>query len=1422
MRILKVGFFGAYRVLLFAVLPFLTSPFASATDVTMVPKEATWKYLDGNVNPGAEWEARVFDDTSWSSGPGPLGGGDTHINTAVNIGLDGARYRNVFYRKSFTVSSAGAFQSLTLNLLRDDGALVYLNGTQVVADGVAAPFNFDAWATQAVGGTDETTYFSRTIPVNALIDGVNVIAVVCKQCNATSSDLGFDLELIGTLGISITLNGPAAGETAVPIPATLTATATDPEGQPLTVGFFGRRAVPPPPDFTIVVLPDTQNYTAEINGGTKEILLSQTQWIVDNRVVRNIVYVAQEGDISQNGDLYVSEWQNAVAGLSLLEDQSTTFLPEGIPYGTAVGNHDQLNPNADGDGTPTTYYNQNFGSQRFQGRSYYGGHYGANNNNHYDIFTAGGMDFIVIYFEFDTTASTAVLQWANELLQAHNNRRAIVVSHYLLDLNGGWGYQGQAIYNALKGNTNLFLMLCGHNHGEARRTDVFNNSKVDTLLADYQSYTGGGNGFLRILEFSPSQNQIRVKTYSPWLDQYETDASSEFTLDYDMTSGPAFELVQQRTGVSSGTETSATWSGLLPGTQYEWLVQATDGADLKTSEVRRFTTVNNLWPTVAIDSPATGTIFITAPATFTVTATSDDADGTVASVEFFVNGISAGTDLVSPYEVEILSLAAGSYMLTAVATDSADAQTTSAPVQVTVGAPPTAPSGLVATPLSRTEVGLAWTDNSLNEDGFRIYQKSGAADYTLASTTGPDVTFATVTDLLPGTAYVFMVQAFNVSGTANSDAATATTSLNAPPTANSDGYTLNEDEMLSVPTAFGVLANDVDLDNDSLTAILVTSPTNGVLSLNADGSFTYTPTPDVNGIDTFTYQASDGFTTSPATVTITITPVNDAPSVPSDVAAAPASGLVTLSWTASTDPDGDDVTYSIYRRTGAEAYGDTPFASTTATTFSDTSVNNGTTYYYVVRAVDPSGTESAASTEVSATSNLLPVDVFVTQNPVVSSGTLAGNYAATFDADGISQTITEAGTANGASLQADYVLATSANPSGVIALSLFLTAQWSDLDGASDGLVVSIRNESTGVWENIAGDIADGEFVALRPQDYIAADGRIQVRFTDSASFRREKKGSLSIDQLFARIVSGAPDTTPPGAPVGLTAQAGDSQVQLDWGDNTESDLAGYNVYRGDGTIYDLVNTAALVTASAYTDSGLVNGPQYSYIVTAVDHAGNESLPSNDADATPVDGPPSAPTGLIATARDGEVQLDWADNPETDVTGYRVYRADGTLLTSSPITTSQYLDTGLLNGQQYTYYVTAVDATFESVPSSTVSATPTPQTTMHVESIVMNPLTPSGKSYKASGTAFVVTAANQPLAGAVVTAEWWLNTSGSSSFLQTQTVTANGSGAAAFTSPPVKATSGSTFTLRITGVVLSGYEFSPGDGVTEAGSPPVP
>jgi len=193
-------------------------------------------------------------------------------------------------------------------------------------------------------------------------------------------------------------------------------------------------------------------------------------------------------------------------------------------------------------------------------------------------------------------------------------------------------------------------------------------------------------------------------------------------------------------------------------------------------------------------------------------------------------------------------------------------------------------------------------------------------------------------------------------------------------------------------------------------------------------------------------------------------------------------------------------------------------------------------------------------------------------------------------------------------------------------------------------------------------------------------------------------------------------DLTPPDPPTGLSATAGDGTVSLDWNDNSEGDLAGYNIYRsttsgGGPGGYSQIDS--LVAISEYTDDTVTNGTTYYYVVTAEDTSSNESDFSNEDSATPIDiTPPAPPTGLVATPGDGSVSLDWNDNNEPDLAGYNVYRSltsgsGYTQLNGPLVTLSEYTDDTVINGTTYYYVVTAEDvSTNESGYSNEDLATP--------------------------------------------------------------------------------------------------------------------
>lgn len=284
-----------------------------------------------------------------------------------------------------------------------------------------------------------------------------------------------------------------------------------------------------PREFTIIVLPDTQNYSKSY----PEIFMAQTEWIAANKESLNIVFVSHLGDLVDDHDLFEYEWVNADAAMSLLDGI--------VPYGVLPGNHD-MQP----DGS-AVFYERYFPASRYEGQDWWGGSF-DNNRYNYQLFSAGGDDYIILHMQFIPTKQG--LFWAQEVLQQHPNRKAIISTHgYLTETGdllsdaGGYNTNGEVSpamlwRRLIKPNSNVFLVLSGHVFGVSRKTETLSGRFVHQLLADYQIEENGGNGYLRILTFQPQYDRVLVSTYSPYTGEFRTDEDNQFELPFDMTGGP--------------------------------------------------------------------------------------------------------------------------------------------------------------------------------------------------------------------------------------------------------------------------------------------------------------------------------------------------------------------------------------------------------------------------------------------------------------------------------------------------------------------------------------------------------------------------------------------------------------------------------------------------------------------------------------------------------------------------------------------------------------------------------------------------------------------------------------------------------------------------------------------------------------------
>jgi hypothetical protein len=500
-------------------------------------------------------------------------------------------YASVYLRREFTLPDPVSVTALTVKLYIDDGCVVYLNGTEVarstsMGGTVGTPPAYNALATGGPASGDVppvNNTFDLTSRIGLLVPGTNVLAIQAHNASLDSRDLLILAQLQATMPGNAAPNPPANPvppdlATGVSANPTLSVTVTDAELDPLDVTFYGRESDGTgAADFTIVHVTDTQFYSESNPQGYQTMM----QWVAANRATHNIVYLAHTGDITNVGTVS-SQWVNADAAMDFLESESLTGLTGGLPYGILPGNHDGA-PDA------TTLYNNYFGVTRYYGRSYYGGHYSTDNDNNYTLFSSGGMDFIAVNLEMQP--SSAVLAWADALLKTYSNRRAIVTSHYIMEVGeqSAFGAPGQAIYDTLKNNANLFLMLCGHMHGEGKRYDDYQGRRVWTMIADYQEVDGGVGGWLRLLRFSPTNNKIYVQTYSPKTGTYRTGTSSAFELDYPMDGSGPFTALGTVLDVPSGDVASVNWPGRTVGKTYQWYATVSDGTSVTTGPMWSFT-----------------------------------------------------------------------------------------------------------------------------------------------------------------------------------------------------------------------------------------------------------------------------------------------------------------------------------------------------------------------------------------------------------------------------------------------------------------------------------------------------------------------------------------------------------------------------------------------------------------------------------------------------------------------------------------------------------------------------------------------------------------------------------------------------------------------------------------------------------------
>ena len=322
-------------------------------------------------------------------------------------------------------------------------------------------------------------------------------------------------------------------------------------------------------NFTIIALPDTQNYTS-ISSPT-DTFARQTQWVVDNKNTLNIKFVTHLGDIV-NSPTNASQWTRATNGMNLLNAQ--------LAYGTCPGNHDLGSRDNPGSTTPSDYlirFGPNPTHASSAGRwidpadaQTYDWYRGSSPRGYssYQIKQINGRDFMFLHLDHDCPDED--MAWAASVLSAHPQTLTMITTHNYLAETGGTGFFGtgtgergytaqpnvsigpdrnkpQEVFDALvKPFNQVYMVICGHMFAiyNLEKTNEVGNT-VHEVLCDYQSLPNGGNGFLRIMEFRPAENKIYNSSFSPTLGRYidpNLPADRQGMLDLHNPNGGEFVL----------------------------------------------------------------------------------------------------------------------------------------------------------------------------------------------------------------------------------------------------------------------------------------------------------------------------------------------------------------------------------------------------------------------------------------------------------------------------------------------------------------------------------------------------------------------------------------------------------------------------------------------------------------------------------------------------------------------------------------------------------------------------------------------------------------------------------------------------------------------------------------------------------------
>lgn len=279
---------------------------------------------------------------------------------------------------------------------------------------------------------------------------------------------------------------------------------------------------------TVAWISDTQHYANIDENGIADIYPTITTFLQTHRQELGLKYVVHTGDlVHRNGR--EDNWERAKAAMDILGD---------IPVGVLAGNHDMA---ADTGGY--TLYKKYFGEKVYSGRDYYGESF-EDNRGHYDLITLSGREYIFVYMSY--APDEKALKFIKNSFDKYPERVGILCLHDFMTTEGTRSQMGERIEKEIvSACPNVYMVLCGHRYGLYCLSSTYGERTVYEMMQNYQAAgKEGGSGYFRLMQFDEENGEVRILTYSAYLDdfnwlddpshrekRYEMDENSEtFTL----------------------------------------------------------------------------------------------------------------------------------------------------------------------------------------------------------------------------------------------------------------------------------------------------------------------------------------------------------------------------------------------------------------------------------------------------------------------------------------------------------------------------------------------------------------------------------------------------------------------------------------------------------------------------------------------------------------------------------------------------------------------------------------------------------------------------------------------------------------------------------------------------------------------------